>query len=71
MVKLTACLPQPEEQARDVSLFSGGGYQFFKQGSQKILTLPLNTNKKDCDPPQVIGKKIVTLFPHFYSVIFF
>ena len=35
---------------RDVSLFSaggrgGGGYQFLKQGSQKILTLPLNTNK--------------------------
>ena len=24
----------------------GGGYQFFKQGSQKILTLPLNTKKK-------------------------
>ena len=40
---------------RDVSLFSAGGkggggggegYQFLKQGSQKILTLPLNTNKK-------------------------
>ena len=40
---------------RDVSLFSGGGggggeggesYQFFKQGSQKILTLPLNANKR-------------------------
>ena len=34
-------------QIRDVSLFRGGeGYQFFKQGSQKILTHPLNTNKK-------------------------
>ena len=45
-----------------MSLFSGGeegeGYQFLKQGSQKFLTLPLNTNKKS-DPP------------HFYSVIFF
>ena len=38
---------------RDVSLFSGmGGYQFFKQGSQKILTLPLNTNKKILTLPQ-------------------
>ena len=24
----------------------GGGYQSFKQTSQKILTLPLNTNKQ-------------------------
>ena len=41
-------------QLRDVSLFSGGGedYQFFKQGSQKILTLPLNTNKKILTLPQ-------------------
>ena len=36
---------------RNVSLFSGrgvgvGGYQVFKQGSHKFLTLPLNTNKK-------------------------
>ena len=34
-------------QLRDVSLFSGGkGYHFFKTGLPKILTLPLNTNKK-------------------------
>ena len=50
--------------------FGGGeGYQFFKQGSQKILTLPLNT-KKNCDPPPAIGKKNCDP-PHFYSVIFF
>ena len=42
----------------DVSLFSRGGggggegYQFFKQGSQKILTLPLNTYKKTVTLPQ-------------------
>ena len=28
------------------------GYQFSKQGSQKILTLPLNTNKKIVTLPQ-------------------
>ena len=46
---------------RAVSLFRGGGggsYQYFKQGSQKILTLPLNTNKKNCDPPPAIAKKL-------------
>ena len=55
-----------------MSLFSRGGegYQFFKQGSQKILTLPLNTDKKNCDPPPAIGKKNCDP-PHFYSVIFF
>ena len=44
-------------------IISGGeGYQFPKQGSRKILTLPLNTNKKNCDPPPAIGKfKKVTL----------
>ena len=40
----------------DVLLFSGGrgegGYQISKQGSQKILTLPLNTNKKFVTLPQ-------------------
>ena len=46
-----------------MSLFSGGGgggegYQFFKQGSQKIVTLPQPLVKK-IDPP------------HFYLVIFF
>ena len=39
---------------RDMSLFSGGGggYQFFWQGSQKILTLPLNTNEQIVTLPQ-------------------
>ena len=37
------------------------GYQFFKQGSQKIVTLPLNTNKKIVTLPQPLVKKIVTL----------
>ena len=47
---------------RDVSLFSGGrASNFFKQGSQKILTLPLNTNKKIVTLPQPLVKKIVTL----------
>ena len=46
-------------EVRDVSLFSGGGrgYQFFKRGSQKILTLLLNTNKKIVTLPPAIGKK--------------
>ena len=55
-----------------MSLFRGGGgegHQFFKQGSQKILTLPWTLTKKlwpspghrqkNCDPP------------HFYSIILF
>ena len=59
---------------RDVSLFSGRGgggegYQFFKQGSQKILTLPLNTNKKIVTLPQPLVKKIVTL-PTFVVIFF-
>ena len=42
---------------RDVSLLAGGrATNIPKQGSQKILTLPLNTNKKNCDPPPAIGK---------------
>ena len=49
-----------------MSLFNGAGrggegYQFFTQGFQKILTLPLNTNKKIVTLPQPLVKKIVTL----------
>ena len=60
-----------------MSLFSGDGgggggegYQFFKQDSQKFLTLPLNTNKKIVTLPQLKVKKNCDP-PHFYSVIFF
>ena len=33
-------------------LAGGEGYQFFKQGSQKILTLPFNTTKKIATLPK-------------------
>ena len=36
-------------------------YQFFKRGSQKFLTLPLNSKKEIVTLPPAIGKKIVTL----------
>ena len=49
-ILIQQCCTKDQNHVRDVSLFSGGGggggYQFFQQGSQKILTLPLDTNKK-------------------------
>ena len=49
------------ETCRYLAGRGGEGYQFFKEGSQKILTLPLNANKKIVTLPQPYQKKIVTL----------
>ena len=43
----------------------GGGYQFFKQGSQKILTLPLNTNKNIVTLPGQLWPSPL-LFSHIF-----
>ena len=39
------------DNGRVIIYGEGEGYQFFKLGSQKILTLPLNTNKKSATLP--------------------
>ena len=56
LVKFQTIFFKNKKWLSDVSLFSegggGGGYQFFKQGPQKILTLPLNTNIKIVTLPQ-------------------